>query len=150
MGAGGLLLLASLLLMPWYTQLLVSPPPGPRYFSTHSVDGWHGLTHARWLMLVTVLAALTVVFLQARERAPALPVGFTIIAVPLAAAAFVWLIIRVLISPPGGRDIGGWVGLLGIAAIAWGGYRSLRLEGIAPADAPAEIPTIPLKGEGAT
>src|SRR5438270_11110569 len=84
-GVGALLLLASLVLMPWYALLLVSPPPGPRYFSTRSVDGWHGLTHAHWLVLLTVLAALAVLFFQARERAPALPVALTVIAVPLAA-----------------------------------------------------------------
>ena len=149
-GAGGVVLLAAMLLMPWYTLLLVTPPPGPRYFSTHSVDGWHGLTHARWLALITVLVALAVVFSQARERAPALPIALAVIAVPLAVATFVWLLIRFLIAPPGGRDIGGWIGLLGTAAIAYGGYRSLRLEGIDPADAPAEIPTIRLRGEGAT
>jgi hypothetical protein len=149
-GLGGVLLLASLLLMPWYTLLLVSPPPGPRYFSTRSVDGWNGLTHARWLALVTLLVALAVVFFQARERAPALPVAMTVIVVPLAVLTLIWLIIRFLIAPPGGREIGGWIGLIGSATIAYAGYRSIRLEGIAPADAPVEIPTVRLSGEAAT
>lgn len=149
-GVGGLLLLASLLLMPWYTLILVSPPPGPRYFSTRSVDGWNGLTHARWPALVAVLVALAVVFFQARERAPALPVALTVIVVPLAALTFVWLVIKFLIAPPGGRSIGGWIGLVGSATIAYAGWRSMRLEGIAPADAPAEIPTVRLSGEPAT
>lgn len=149
-GLAGLLLLASLLLMPWYAISLISGPPGPKYFATTSVDGWHGLTHARWLVLVTVLAALAVVFFQARERAPAIPVAMTVITVPLAAVTLVWLIVRVWISPPGGRGIGGWIGILATAGILYGGYRSIRLEGIAETDAPVEIPTVRVGGEGAT
>lgn len=149
-GSGGLVLLVALLLMPWYTLILVSGPPGPRYFTTRSVDGWHGLTHARWLALLTVLAALAVVIFQARERAPAIPIAITVIAVPLAGVTLVWLIVRVLISPPGGREIGGWIGLLATAAVAYGGYRSIRLEGIAERDAPVEIPTVTVGERGAT
>ena len=60
-----------------------------------------------------------------------------------------WLIYRVLISPPGGsRDLGGIIGLLSALAITYGGYASLRLEGIAPADGPGEIPTVSLGSEG--
>jgi hypothetical protein len=149
-GFGGLVLLASLLLMPWYTLILVSGPPGPKYFSTRSVDGWHGLTHARWLVLVTILAALAVMLLQARQRAPALPIALTVFAVPLALLTLVWLIVRFWISPPGGRGIGGWIGLLSTAAILYGGCRSIRLEGIAAGDAPTEIPTVRVGGEGST
>jgi hypothetical protein len=149
-GAGGALLLIALLLLPWYALTIASAPPGPKYFSTRSVNGWHGLTHAHWLVLVTIIAALAVVFLQARERAPALPVAATVIAAPLAFATLVWLIVRVWIAPPGGRGIGGWIALIGTAAILYGAYRSFRLEGIAAKDAPAEIPTVKLGGEGAT
>jgi hypothetical protein len=149
-GVAGLVLLASLVLMPWFTLILVSGSPGTKYFATNSVDGWHGLTHARWLVLVTVAVALLVVFFQARERAPAIPVAMAVILGPLAAATLVWLIVRVLISPPGGRQIGGWIGLLSAAALAYGSYRSIRLEGVAEKDAPVEIPTMRVGGEGAT
>ena len=71
---------------------------------------------------------------------------------------FVWLlggltalvlIYRVLINVPGpndvvSRDVGGFVGLVASFAIAYSGYRSLREEGLAPQDAPKEIPTIHL------
>lgn len=150
-GAGGLMLLGSMLLLPWYQQTRSTPGPPPKYFITVSVDGWHGANYARWLMLVTVLAAFAVVFFQARQRAPALPVAATVVAVPLAAATVVWLIVRVWIAPHGGREIGGWIGLLGAAAIVYGGYKSMVMEGIAPSDAPAEIPTVDLsQGERAT
>ena len=149
-GIAGLLLLTSLVLMPWYSLVLVSGPARLKYYSTSSVDGWHGLTHARWLVLVTALVAFAVVFFQARERAPALPVAMTVILGPLAALALVWLIVRVWISPPGGREIGGWIGLLSTAALAYGSYSSLRLEGIAEQDGPGEIPTVRVGREGAT
>lgn len=149
-GAGGLALLGAMLLLPWYTRQLSSGPPGPtKYFVQESLDGWHGLGHARWLMLATVLAAFAVVFFQARQRGPALPIAVTVFAVPLAALTLVWLIVRVWIVPPGGREVGGWIGLLGAAAIAYGGYRSMLIEGIAASDAPAEIPTVAFSHEGA-
>jgi len=40
------------------------------------------------------------------------------------------------------RDVGGFVGLVASLVIGFAGYRSLRAEGIAPQDAPKEIPTI--------
>jgi hypothetical protein len=134
-GAGGLAMLVSMLLLPWYQLTALS-----------SVDGWHGLTHARWLIVVTILAAFAVVFFQARERAPALPLAATAIAAPLAVLSVLWLIYRVWIDPPGGREIGGWIALVGAAAILYGSYRSFRLEGVAEADAPHDIPTVRLGG----
>jgi|SRR5579875_954475 len=144
-GAGGVVLLAAMLLLPWYTYALASPPPGPRYLVPVSLDGWHGLSGARWVMLLTVIAALAVVFFQARQRAPAVPVALTLIAGWLALLTLVWLIVRVWIAPPGGRQIGGWVALLGAAAIVYGAHASVRLEGIAAEDAPAQIPVVELE-----
>ena len=149
-GAGGVGLLGSMLLLPWYTRTARSGRLGAKHVVRESVDGWHGIGHARWLMLLTALSAFKVVFFQARERAPALPMAATSLAVPPAAGTVVWLIVRVLIAPPGEREIGGWIGLLGAAGIAYGGYRSILMEGIAATDAPAEIPTVNLERGGAT
>jgi hypothetical protein len=141
---GGVVLLAAMLLLPWYTLTLSSQPPGTIFLIPKQVDGWNGLNTARWLLLITVLAALAAAFLQAQRRAPALPVTACLLASVLGGVTTLWLIVRVLIDPPGGRGIGGWIGLLGAAAIAYGGLASLRLEGIARADAPTEIPTVDL------
>ena len=145
-GAGGVVLLAAMLLLPWYTLTLASHPPGPIYLIPQQVDGWNGLRHARWLVLLTVLAALAAAFFQAQRRAPALPVTLCLLASILGGLTTIWLIVRVLIDPPGGRGIGGWIGLLGAAAIAYGGFASVRKEGIARVDAPTEIPTVDLAG----
>jgi hypothetical protein len=149
-GGGGLMLLGSMPLLPWYSRTRRSGRLGPKRVVRESVDGWHGLGHARWLVSVTGLAAFAVMFFQARQRAPALPAAATSFAVPLATATGVWLIVRVWIAPPGEREIGGWVGLVGATAIAYGGYKSVLMEGIAATDAPAEIPTIDLEHEGLT
>ena len=144
MAAGGIVLLVAMFLMPWYTLTLSSHPPGPIFLIPQQVDGWNGLHISHWLLLLTALAALAAAFLQARRRAPALPVTVCVLASILGALSTIWLIIRVLIDPPGGRGIGGWIGLLGAAAIAYGGYASVRKEGIARVDAPTEIPTVDL------
>jgi succinate-acetate transporter protein len=143
-GVGGLVLLGSMLLLPWYTLTEVSGPPGPQYFIHVSVDGWNGLNHARWLLLVTIVVAFALVFFQLSRRAPAIPVTFSWLTTVFGGLATLWLIYRVLISPAGGREAGGFIGLLSAGAITYGGYASVRLEGIAPADAPSEIPTIGL------
>jgi hypothetical protein len=143
-GAGGVLLLVAMLLTPWYTLTLTSGGAGPTFYIPQQVDGWNGLSHARWLLLATILLALAAVFFQAQRRAPALPATLCVLASILAGFTVIWLIVRVLIAPPGGRGIGGWLGLLGALAIAYGGCASMRREGIHPADAPTEIPTIDL------
>jgi uncharacterized membrane protein len=150
-GAGGLVLLASMLLLPWYTLTQGSPPPGPRYFVTTSVDGWNGLSHGHWLILATILLAFALVFFQATRRAPAIPVVLSVLTPMLGSVTVLWLIYRVLISPPGGeRKAGAIIGLLSACVIVYGGYSSLRRDGIAPADGPSEIPTIRVGAKGDT
>lgn len=136
------MLLVSVFLLPWYQLTEGTPPPGPRYFITSSVDGWNGLHHARWLILLTIVAALGLFFFQGTRKAPAIPATFSVAAGILGVLSTLWLIYRVLIDPAGGRAIGGWIGLLSACAITYGAYASLRLEGIAASDARSEIPTI--------
>jgi hypothetical protein len=145
-GAGGVVLLIALVLMPWYSLTKNSQPPGPIALIAVQVDGWHGLTIGHWFFLLTILLALATAFFQAQRRAPALPVTLAVFASILGGVSVVWLIIRVLIDPPGGRGIGGWIGLLGAAAVVYGGLQSVRLEGIAPEDGPADIPKLDLAG----
>ena len=44
-----------------------------------SLTGWQALTDLRWLLLVTILAALGLAFMQATRRAPAVPVTMSLI-----------------------------------------------------------------------
>lgn len=145
-GGAGIVLLAVMLLLPWYQLTLASGPPGPTFYVAQKVDGWNGLSHARWLLLLTILLALGAAVFQAQRRAPALPLTLALLASVVAAFTTLWLIVRVVVSPAGGREIGGWIGLLAAAAIAYGGFSSVRLEGIDAADGPGEIPTVGLAG----
>jgi hypothetical protein len=146
-GAGGLVLLGSTLLLPWYTLTPSGGPPSSALGSQHlvEVDGWNGLHHARWLVLVTVILALALALFQATRRAPAIPVTLSVFAAILGGLTWIWMVYRVLISPPGGSaEAGAFIGLLSALAIAYGGYASMRMEGIAASDAPAEIPMVRL------
>jgi len=135
-GAGGVLLLGSMLGLPWYRG------------RSGSLDGWRSLTHLRWVFLVAAVAALATAALQANRRAPAIPVTVTLFTTLLGGVTTALLIYRVLADPPGGsRKVGGFVALAGALAIAYGGWRSLRLDGIAARDAPPDIPVIDPVGQ---
>jgi hypothetical protein len=145
-GVSAVVLLVALLLFSWFTfPPRASGGLGPKYYVVGtSEDGWHGLAHAHWLLLVTVLAALGLVLFQAARPAPPVPVTFSLLVMLLGGLSTLWLIIRVLLDPPGGRDFGGWLGLFSAAVLTWAGYMSVRIEGIAPQDTPQDIPTIGL------
>jgi hypothetical protein len=128
-GAGSVVLLASMLLLPWYGD-------------SRTIDGWNALSHFRWLVVVTLIAAGALLLFTATRRAPAVPVTLSLLVAVLGALCTAWLLYRVAIDPIAGRKVGGWVGLAGAAAIAYGGLSALRREGIAASDAPAAIPTV--------
>jgi hypothetical protein len=138
--ASGLLLLVLMFVLKWY---------GPRaivkgHFATGSVNGWHGLPHLRWLMLVTIAAALFLLLVQATRPAPAVPLTMSVIVTLLGVAAFVWLGYRVLISVPPHQKVAPYLGLVCVLGIVFGGYLSMRDEGIGARDEPADIPTVRL------
>lgn len=141
--ASALVLLIVMFVMSWYSVALPYIPPGPRYYAQPvTVDGWHGVSHLRWLLLVTIIVAFALFLLQATRRAPALPVTFSLLATLLGGLSVIWLFVRVIIDPPGGRCAGGWVALVAAIVLTWGAWRSLRMEGILGTDAPAHIPTV--------
>lgn len=105
-----------------------------------SVNGWNGHTVLRWLMLLTILAALALAFLTATQRTVALPVTMAVVVTALSALLTLLLAYRVVINHPGpdsvvGTKPGAWLGLLSSAAIVYGGYLSMREEGTSFADA---------------
>jgi hypothetical protein len=108
--------------------------------------GWQVLTSARWLALVTVVAAFVLVLSQATRPAPALPVTLSVIVTVLALLTGLWLIYRVVISPATHEQAGAWLGLCSVWLIAVGAFMSMRQEGIAPADEPHDIQIVPLHG----
>jgi hypothetical protein len=150
-GAGAVVLPASMFLLKWYGLSGQPAPTGAKLGSSTSVNGWHALTTIRWLELVTVVCGLWLVYLQASRRAPALSVTLSVIVTVLSFLTSLALLYRVLINEPGPVSLvelkpGAYVGLLAAIAITYGGYRSMRQEGIADRDAPAEIETVRVNG----
>jgi hypothetical protein len=146
-GAAAVVLLVAMFVLPWYGYKGELGPLAARLGLATSRNGWTALETTRWLMLVTILAALALVWLQATRTAPALPSAFSLLVFLLGTLTALALIYRVLINVPGpnnvvSRDAGAFIGLLSSFAIAYGGYLSLREEGVLPQDAPPEIPTI--------
>jgi hypothetical protein len=148
-GASAVLLLVFLLFFRWYGLSGRFAPAAASLGRPTSFTGWDSLTNLRWLLLVTILAALALTFLQATQRAPALPASMSVILTALGLLAVLALIYRVVINVPGADDLldqkpGAWLGLASAIGIMYGGYASLRHEGIAPRDARTEIETVRL------
>ena len=129
-GAGSVVLLVSMLVLPWYEV------------GSHTVTGWNALTSFRWFALATLVLAGALLFFQATRRGPAIGVALSVFVAIFGTVTAAWLILRVGIDPPTGRKVGGWIGLAGALAIVYGGFSAMRREGVSPKDAPASIPTI--------
>jgi hypothetical protein len=132
-GASAVLLTIFLVGGKWYGAASASGP---------TRTGWQALTDLRWLMLVTIVAAAGLVFVQVTSRALAIPVTMSLVVMLLGIVTVLALIYRVLISPPPHQEAGAYLGLLFAIGIMCGGYFSLRQEGVAHHDARTEIPIV--------
>lgn len=135
-GVSALVVLVLMFALKWFR------PAG-----SHSLNGWNGLTHLRWLVLVTIVAALALVYVQASSRAPAFPVSMSVAVTLVGAITFLWLAYRVLISPPSHEQAGAFLGLLGTLGIACGGYMSMHEEGTDPEARSADVRTVTMEKE---
>lgn len=135
-GASAITLLVVMLSLRWYSS------------HSHEITGWRALSHLRWLVVVTIAAALALAWFQAACRAPALPATFSVTATVLAALTALALIYRVLISVPGSSLAGAYIGLITSFALTFGAFRSLRTEDRPDPVANAAIPIVTLEQEG--
>jgi hypothetical protein len=152
-GASAIVLLASMFVLKWYGSSASLAPSAARHGAPTSVAGWNGLTNLRWLILITVICGLALVYFQATRRAPAVPVSLSVILFVLGLITTLALIYRVLINPPGPNSLidqkaGAFVGLIAALVLTWGDYRSMRQEGILDRDGPGEIETVRLENAG--
>jgi hypothetical protein len=92
-----------------------------------SADAWTSFPTLRWLIIVVAALGLLLGYLQATRSAPALPVALDLVLVPVAAITTLLLLIR-LITGEGSPQVGGWAGLVAIAALTTGTFMSLREE----------------------
>jgi hypothetical protein len=128
--AGGVLLLAFMFAGKWYGT------------GSHARTGWEALTTLRWLVVVTIALAFLLTITQAMCRAPAIPATLSMIVTVIGTINVLALIYRVLISHPGHEQAGAYLALLSAIGLAYGGFVSLRQEGVARRDAPTEIPVV--------
>lgn len=112
-----------------------------------SRTGWSAMPAVRWLLALTIAAAFGLLITQATRRSPAIPVTASLFVALLGLLSLLGLIYRVLISPPAHQHTAAYLGLLSALGLAYGGYLSLREEGIARRDAPSEIPVVRPQGK---
>lgn len=153
MGACSVVLLASMFAIEWYGFTAQLRPSTASLGPSTSVNGWNALTNARWLMLLTIVCGLALVYVQAARRAPAIPVTLSVIVAVLGLLTVIVLVYRVLINEPGSDAVveqkaGAFVGLASAIAILIGGYLSMRDEGIADKDGPGDVETVSLGPAG--
>jgi hypothetical protein len=147
-GVSGIVLLASVLLLPWYGTSATAGTIG----RSISATGWSSLSILRWLILLASLAGIALALAQAAFRPPAVPVALSVVASALGVPTAIAVIYRVLINVPGpdnliGQRFGAFLGLVGALALLYGALTSLREEGIASDDAVAAIPTVRPAGQ---
>lgn len=129
-GVGAVLLLVFMLGGKWYGH------------GARARTGWESLTILRWLLVVTIAAAFGLVLAQIARRAPAIPATLSLLVSLLGLLSVLALIYRVLINAPAHEQAGAFLGLLSALAVAYGGFLSLREEGIARRDGPSDIPVV--------
>lgn len=145
-GASGALLLAFMFGLHWYALSGTLSQTAANVGAKTSYNGWEGLNHLRYLLLVTALVAVGLALFQAAEQAPAIPVTAAVFVTLLGLISALALIYRVLINPPGSasgldQQAGAYLGLLSALAITYGGYASMRQEQGARID-PDDIETL--------
>ncbi len=132
-GASATLLLIFMFALKWYAVSgSLSETLGRGLGQPTTFDGWNGLQHLRWLLLVTIVAALALTYFQAARRQPAIPITLSVVVTVLGGLSALALIYRVLINTPAStldQRAGAYLGLVATIGIAYGGYKSMRQEG---------------------
>jgi len=95
-----LALLALMFLSKWYGVAGVPDPSAARPATSTAEDAWNGLTIVRWVMLLTILAALGSVVLHASQRSHGTRTDTSRVVVALGSVTSVLLLYRVLIDLP--------------------------------------------------
>jgi hypothetical protein len=126
-----LVLLVLMFALEWFGLALTPSPSARRAAVSSTENAWHGLTILRWLMLLTVAAAIGSVVLHARQRARTVKTDTSRVITALGTLTAVLLAYRILIDLPAPREVvdqklGAYLGLLAAVGIALGGYETLR------------------------
>ncbi|WP_249009772.1 hypothetical protein [Conexibacter sp. DBS9H8] len=155
-GALALALLVDVLALPWYHLAAVLAPTAAGLGAATSATGVAAHALIGPYALLVGLLGLTVGLAQAARPAPAVPVCLTVILLLAALVLTAALLIRVVLLPPHlflstaaspdstRTGVPAVAGLFIAAALCGAAGWSLRVDGIAAADAPAAIETLAL------
>jgi hypothetical protein len=126
-----LLLLILMFATKWYGVAGVPDPSAARPAISTAINGYHGLSVVRWVMLLTIAAALGSVVLHASQRSHGTRTDTSRALAVLGSVTALLLIYRVLIVLPGAgrvtdQKLGAVLGLLCALAIAAGGWQSIQ------------------------
>ncbi len=107
-----------------------------------SASAWKIFSYTDLWMLLVIIVALALVVLRATERTPALPIAGSVILTALAGFVTLLVLYRI-INQPGPNNLvnvefGAYLGFLLLAALTYGGFRSMREEGTTFSDARAQ------------
>jgi len=150
-GAGAIAFFIFLFVFKWYGGSSSASVGGVSFSS--SANGWHTFTNSRWIWLITIIAALGMVALEAGQQKLELPVKPSVIVGGLGALSTVLILYRILHHPSGGASgtiagvhysasygikIGIWLGLIAAAAVTYGAYLAMQSEGTSLSDVRAQ------------
>jgi hypothetical protein len=108
-------------------------------------NGWNSHTILRWLVLLTIVAALGAVYLRLSNTQLSLPVAPSVLVLAISALTTLLIAYRVIIdSPyPSGVDtkFGAWLGLLSLIGVTVGSFLAMQEEGISLSEAKSQMRT---------
>lgn len=115
----------------WYGVAGVPDPSAARPAVSTAENAWNGLTIVRWVMLVTIVAALGSVVLHASQRSHGSRTDTSLLIFALGAVTSLLLLYRVLIVLPQptmviDQKLGAMLGLGCAFGVALGGFESIR------------------------
>ena len=131
--AGALVLLAVMFVLKWFGLEVTPGPSAERSAISSAENAWNGLTDLRWLMLITIVAAIGAVLLHISQRKHGSKTDTSGVVALLGTLTAALLAYRVLIELPSpdqvvDQKIGAYLGLLAAVTIALGGYESMGEE----------------------
>jgi hypothetical protein len=114
----------------WYGVAGVPDPSAARPAVSTAENAWNGLEIVRWVMLVTIAAALGSVILHASQRAHGTRTDTSLVLVTLGSITSLLLVYRVLIVLPQAskvidQKLGAFLGLMCALGIAIGGFEAV-------------------------
>jgi hypothetical protein len=124
-------LLLVMFVTKWYGVAGVPDPSAARPAISTAENAWNGLTIVRWVMLVTIAAALGSVVLHASQRSHGTRTDTSLVIATLGSVTSLLLLYRVLIVLPQAskvidQKLGALLGLACAFGIALGGFESIR------------------------